>query len=88
MTLNQLLCLLIVKRHQPLNQTELSERTGITISAISRFVDVMSEEGRRDGKGGALGLVRTIKHPGNGREKLVVLTEKGEKVLHLVDECF
>ena len=87
MRLTQLRLLLMLAKHQPISQTELADRSGLTLAAVSRAVDVFGTTGRRDGQGGALGLLQVLLDPSDDRLKLVSLTAKGRALLkHLAEE--
>ena len=79
--LSQLKLLLLLEKHQPITQTELSLLTGLTQGAISRAVDVLGTSGRRDGKGTSLGLLHILLDPEDDRVKLISLTVKGKRLM-------
>ena len=54
---SQIDMLLTIAMQPGISQTELAIECDVTLSAVSRAVDVFSSAGRRDGKGQALGLV-------------------------------
>ena len=82
--LSQLKLLLLLEKHQPITQTELSLLTGLTQPAISRAVDVLGTSGRRDGKGTSLGLLHTLLDPEDDRVKLISLTVKGKRLMQTI----
>ena len=79
---SQLEMLLIIADTPGLTQREIADRSDMTTSTISRAVDVFSDSGRRDGRGGAAGLVEIRLDPADERLKLVYLTEKGQALLY------
>lgn len=68
------------------SQSELAVECGYTLAAVSRLVDTMGETGRRDGKGGALGLIQAKPDPKDDRYLLVSLTSKGKNLIKLLEE--
>ena len=80
----QLRLLLMVSKHQPINQTQLADHTGLSVAAVSRAIDVLGTSGRRDTIGPALGLVQVLLDPSDDRLKLVSLTTKGKSLLGLL----
>jgi len=79
---SQVEMLLIIADTPGLTQKEIADRSDMTTSTVSRAVDVFSDSGRRDGKGGAAGLVEIRLDPDDERLKLVYLTEKGQAFLY------
>ncbi len=82
--LSQLNLLLLLAKHQPITQTELSILTGLTPAAISRAVDVLGTSGRRDAAGSALGLLHVLLDPDDDRVKLLSLTVKGKRLMETI----
>ena len=79
---SQVEMLLIIADMPGLTQNEIAGRTNTSTSTVSKAVDVFSDTGRRDGKGGAAGLVETRPDPADRRSRLVYLTEKGQAFLY------
>lgn len=79
---SQIDMLLSIAMQPGISQTELAIECDVTLSAISRAVDVFSLAGRRDGKGQALGLVTAERAAGDDRTILLRLSSKGS---HLID---
>lgn len=69
-----------------INQTDLAIECDLTLSAVSRAVDVFSSSGRRDGKGGALGLLEGKRIQGDDRSISLHLTAKGRQLIQLLQE--
>jgi DNA-binding MarR family transcriptional regulator len=82
--LSQLKLLLLLEKHQPITQTELSTLMGLTPAAISRAVDVLGTSGRRDGAGPVLGLLHGLLDPNDDRVKLLSLTAKGKRLMGVI----
>lgn len=59
----------------PMTVTALAERLNIDRTNVSRLCTRME----------ALGEVERVAHPGDGRARLVKLTERGERLAHTVD---
>lgn len=78
--------LLTVALRPDRTQSELAVECGYTVAAVSRLVDTLGSSGRRDGKGGALGLIQTKTNPKDDRLLLVSLTDKGKNVVSLLEE--
>lgn len=78
--------LLTVAQNPNRSQSELAIECGYTLAAVSRLVDTMGETGRRDGKGGALGLLQAKPDPKDDRFMLVSLTPKGKNLIKLLEE--
>lgn len=76
------LCLAEISRQQGISVTELSSRTGITLSTVSRIIGALSGNRRRCG-----GLVRVRFSPQEGRRKELFLTPRGAALIaHLAVE--
>jgi DNA-binding MarR family transcriptional regulator len=73
--------LLAIAAKEGQSQTDLALACDLTLAAISRAIDALGTSGRRDGKGGKLGLIRTQRDPQDDRFVLVYLTEKGRNML-------
>ncbi len=66
---------------EPMDLGDLSERVGLPLTTISRhmrYLDYTKHGSEKDGTG--LGLIRTEINPQNRRKKMVLLTEKGERL--------
>jgi len=66
-------------------QTELAAQCDLTLAAVSRAVDVLGKEGRRDGVSGKLGLIETRRNPDDDRILQVFLTPSGEQFVSLME---
>ncbi len=80
---SQIDMLLTIAMQPGISQTELAIECDVTLSAVSRAVDVMSTAGRRDGKGQALGLVAATRLEGDDRTITLQLTSKGIQLIEL-----
>jgi len=80
---SQIDMLLTIAMSPGISQTELAIECDVTLSAVSRAVDVMSMAGRRDGKGQALGLITATRMQGDDRTICVQLTPKGIQLIDL-----
>ena len=69
-----------------ISPTELAIECEVTLSAVSRAVDVMSASGRRDGKGQALALVTAQRAVGDDRTIVLHLTSKGNQLIDLYQQ--
>jgi DNA-binding MarR family transcriptional regulator len=78
--------LLTVAMKPDCSQTELAVECGYTLAAVSRLVDTLGTTGRRDGKGGALGLIQARENPKDDRLMLISLTQKGKNLVDLIEE--
>ena len=78
--------LLTVALNPGRSQSELAVECGYTLAAVSRLVDTMGETGRRDGKGGALGLIQARPDAKDDRLLLVTLTSRGKQLIKLLEE--
>ncbi len=78
--------LLTVAMKPDRSQTELAIECGYTLAAVSRLVDTLGTSGRKDGKGGALGLIQDRVNPKDDRHKLISLTPKGKNLVDLIEE--
>jgi DNA-binding MarR family transcriptional regulator len=75
--------LLSIAAKEGQSQTDLAADCELSVAAISRAIDVLGSAGRRDGKGGKLGLIRVEKDPQDDRFQLVYLTDRGKNVMQL-----
>ena len=67
-------------------QTELANECNLTLSAISRAVDVMGTSGRRDAKSTArLGWIEVRDNAEDDRIKQVFITPTGKQFLSLLE---
>lgn len=78
--------LLTIAMQPGISQTELAIECDVTLSAVSRAVDVFSSAGRRDGKGQALGLVTAERAEGDDRTIVLRLTPKGTQLIDLYQQ--
>ena len=78
--------LLTIAMQPGISQTELAIECDLTLSAVSRAVDVMSNQGRRDGKGQALGLVAATRMEGDDRTITLQLTSRGTQLITLYQQ--
>lgn len=76
--------LLTIYQQPGINQKELAIECDVTTSTVSRAVDVFSDSGRRDGKGGALGICYTENCPDDDRLNRIFLTAKGQQIMKLL----
>ena len=83
---SQIDMLLTIAMQPGISQTELAIECDVTLSAVSRAVDVFSTSGRRDGKGQALGLVTTQRVEGDERTISITLTPKGQQLINLYQQ--
>ena len=83
---SQIDMLLTVSMQPGISQTELAIECDVTLSAVSRAVDVFSSAGRRDGKGQALGLITAERMHGDGRTIVLNLTPKGVQLIDLYQQ--
>lgn len=83
---SQIDMLLTIAMQPGISQTELAIECDVTLSAVSRAVDVMSTAGRRDGKGQALGLVTAERMDGDDRTIVLRLTSKGTQLIDLYQQ--
>lgn len=75
---SQLELLLLVYSKPGMTQSELAMETDLTLSAVSRAVDVLGTSGRRDNKSGArLNWIETRRNPDDDRVLQVFITPKG-----------
>ena len=70
--------------HEPISLTDLGNKCDITISGVSRMVDVMGTEGRKDGKGNALGWIEVEREINNDRTKQLWLSRKGRVIVETI----
>ena len=76
--------LLTIYQQPGINQRDLAIECDVTTSTVSRAVDVFSESGRRDGKGGALGICYTESCPDDDRLNRIFMTTKGQQIIKLL----
>ena len=83
---SQLELLLAVLLKPGQTQSELAINCSLTLSAVSRAVDVMGVKGRSDHKSQvAMEWLETRENPHDERTKQVYLTKKGTDFLHLLE---
>lgn len=73
------ICLFEIALNEGLCLTDLSEKTGITLSTISRITSALSKEKAR---GKNYGLVQIKIQPEERRRKQLFLTKKGHDIIH------
>ena len=83
---SQIDLLLTIAMRPGISQTELAIECDLTLSAVSRAVDVFSAAGRRDKKGGALGLITAERAEGDDRTIVLRLTPKGQQLIDLYQQ--
>ena len=83
---SQIDMLLTIAMQPGISQSELAVECDVTLSAVSRAVDVFSSAGRRDGKGQALGLVTAERAEGDDRTIVLRLTSKGAQLIDLYQQ--
>jgi len=66
-------------------QTELAIETDLTLAAISRAVDVLGKDGRRDKLSSKLGLIEARRNKDDDRILQVYLTPAGEQFVSLLE---
>ena len=67
-------------------QTELATDCGLTLSAVSRAVDVLGSSGRRDNKSSArMSWIETKRNPDDDRHLQVHLTQSGREFVSLLE---
>ena len=69
-----------------ISQSELAIECDVTLSAVSRAVDVMGTTGRRDGRGQTLALVTAQRAEGDDRTIVLRLTSKGNQLIDLYQQ--
>ena len=80
----QLVLLAQVADEPGLTQTELADRVGLTTSALSRNLDALGLDGRRDKDRPGLGWIESKSNPDDDRHKRTYITEEGQRVLSLL----
>ena len=79
---SQLELLLTVWLQPGMTQTELADQLGLSLSAVSKAVDVMGTSGRKDKLSSAqLGLLAVERDANDERTRLVHLTTAGELLM-------
>ena len=79
---SQIELLLAVAEEPGLTMAELASRCDLSKSTITKAIDVLGIDGRRDGKGGKpSGLVETRGSDCDDRKRCVFLTQKGQALL-------
>ena len=67
-------------------QTELAADCNLTLSAVSRAVDVLGTSGRRDAKSSArMAWIETKRNPDDDRHLQVYLTQSGREFVSLIE---
>ena len=85
--MSQLLLLLAVAEKPGRTQSELAAEVGLTLSAVSRAVDVQGTTGRRDKQGPpGMGWIQVVVDPSDDRNLLVHLLPKGRDLLRALEE--
>jgi hypothetical protein len=83
--LSQLALLLRIAEKEGQTQTELANESGLSTSAISRAVDVLGLDGRRDKTSTArMGWIEARGDINDDRTKQVFLTAKGRHLVQLL----
>jgi len=83
---SQIDMLLTISMQPGISQSELAIECDVTLSAVSRAVDVMGVTGRRDGRGPALALVTAERAAGDDRTIVLRLTSKGNQLIDLYQQ--
>jgi DNA-binding MarR family transcriptional regulator len=84
--ISQLHLLLTVALKPGQTQTELAVACDLTLSAVSRAMDVLGSSGRRDKISSArMGWVETRRNPDDDRILQVYLTKKGQEFVSLLE---
>lgn len=78
---SQLDLLLTIALKEGQTMTELATDCDLSISAVSRALDVMGSSGRRDGKSTAYGWIEARPNPDDDRVLQLHLTTKGRHFL-------
>ena len=75
---SQIELLLQVYLKPGMTQSELAEKVDLTLSAVSRAIDVLGKSGRRDGRSSAqMDWIETRRNPDDDRILQVFITPKG-----------
>lgn len=83
---SQLELLLLVYLKPGMSQSELAMEADLTLSAVSRAVDVLGTTGRRDKKSGAkLDWIETRRNPDDDRILQVFITPKGRNFVQTLE---
>ncbi len=77
------LCLGEIARHEGLSVTELAQRTGITLSTVSRIVSALSST-----RGRYAGLINVRFSRAEARRKEISLTPQGHTVIRHITANF
>jgi len=77
----QLLFLLIIDAKPGMSQTELCQEMGVTMSAISRSIDVWGSGPMKTERHKSYGLVKAVRDMEDDRLILIYLTAKGRQFL-------
>jgi DNA-binding MarR family transcriptional regulator len=83
---SQIDMLLTISMQPGISQSELAIECDVTLSAVSRAVDVMGTTGRRDGRGQALALITAERAAGDDRTIVLRLTSKGNQLIDLYQQ--
>ena len=67
--------------NEPMSLSDLGHKCDISISGISRAMDVLGTKGRKDGKGTALGWIEIEDKVDDDRTKQLWLSRKGRVVM-------
>lgn len=78
MTVAQLMCFMLIVERPGITQRDLYQLLGMTDSASSRIVAILSDIGSRGTPG--LGLVDMRTNPMDRRERLLYLTHRGSRL--------
>ena len=84
--LTQLMILLAVAEGPGRTQTEVAEDVGLSISAMSRAVDVLGKSGRRDQASKArLGWIEAVADPIDDRRLMLHLLPEGRQLVKMIE---
>lgn len=75
------ICLLEISRNEGMSLTNLSLKTGLALSTVSRIIGALSH---RRQKGVPYGLVNVLRSKTERRRKELYLTDKGRSVIESV----
>lgn len=77
-------CLLEIAQNEGLSLTQLSEKTHMPLSTVSRIVGALSKFRQR---GTPYNLVKVTISPAERRKKQLALTTKGQAVITGIEQC-
>jgi len=76
-------CLAEISEHEGLSLTDLSNKTSMALSTVSRIVGALSKHRKN---GAAYGLVQVKISPQERRRKELYLTTKGRAIINSIDD--